>query len=53
MLLLAVALIGSWIAWPTWLAVLVTIVGVALIATGVPRYRWLAAGAPPQQGPAD
>ena len=46
MLLLAAAVIGSWLVWPTWAAVGVTVIGVALIATGLSRYRWLAAGAP-------
>ena len=42
----AAALAGAWIAWPTWLAVVCTVViGVSLVS-GVPRMRWLLAGAP-------
>ncbi len=51
MVLLAAAIVGAWIVWPWWAAVLVSLVGVALIVTGLPRYRWLAAGAPPQDEP--
>lgn len=47
MFLLAVALGSAWYIWPPWAAILVTVLGVALLATGIPRYRWLAAGAPP------
>ncbi len=47
MLLLAVALGSAWYVWPLWAAILVTLLGVVLLATGIPRYRWLAAGAPP------
>ena len=46
MLLLAVAVGSAWIVWPTWAALGVTAVGLALLITGLPRYRWLAAGAP-------
>ena len=45
--LLTVAVGAAWIVWPVWAAVLVTIAGVAMVATGVRRYQWLAAGAPP------
>ncbi len=47
MVLLAAALWGAWTVWPIWLAVVVTVVGAAMLASGVPRYRWLASGAPP------
>ncbi len=47
MVLLAAALWGAWTVWPSWLAVAVTVVGVVMLVSGVPRYRWLAAGAPP------
>jgi len=43
MLLLAVAIIGAWIVWPVWAAVLVVILAGATVTTGMPRYRWLAA----------
>ena len=46
MLLLASAVAGAWIVWPPWAAIAVTLVGIALLATGLSRYRWLAAGAP-------
>jgi len=49
MLLLIVAVISAWLVWPTWAAGLVTMLGVALIVTGLPRYRWLLAGAPAVQ----
>ena len=41
MVLLAAAVAGSWIVWPAWLAVIVTLVGAAMLLTGVRRYRWL------------
>ena len=44
--LLAVAVGGSWLVWPVWAAILITLFGVAMVFTGLPRYRWLAAGAP-------
>lgn len=47
MLLLVVAVGSAWYVWPVWAAVAVTTLGVVLLATGMPRYRWLAAGAPP------
>jgi len=48
--LLAVAMVGAWIVWPVWSAVAVSILGVAMVITGLPRYRWLAAGAPEVAG---
>lgn len=45
-LLLAVAVGGAWYVWPPWAAVVITVFGVAMVVTGLPRYRWLAAGAP-------
>jgi hypothetical protein len=45
MLLLLSAVAGAWIVWTPWAAIAVTLVGVALLATGLERYRWLAAGA--------
>ncbi|MBT8212851.1 MAG: hypothetical protein KJN71_06870 [Acidimicrobiia bacterium] len=45
--LLAVAVAGAWIVWPVWAAVAATVVVAAAILTGMARYRWLAAGAPP------
>ncbi|NND04282.1 MAG: DUF2568 domain-containing protein [Acidimicrobiia bacterium] len=45
--LLLVAVVASWLVWPPWAAVLVSIAAVGMVATGLPRYRWLAAGAPP------
>lgn len=47
MLLLAAAVAGAWIAWPPWAGVVVSVLGMVMLVTGVPRYRWLAAGAPP------
>lgn len=42
MLLLVVAVVSAWIVWPTWAAILVTLLGAAMLVTGMPRYRWLA-----------
>lgn len=42
MFLLVVAIASAWYVWPVWAAVLVTLLGIALLVTGVPRYRWLA-----------
>ena len=40
-----VALAGAWIAWPPWLAVLCTVVVGVSLFSGIPRARWLLAGA--------
>lgn len=45
MFLMFVAVGSAWIVWPVWAAILVTVLCVALLATGEARYRWLAAGA--------
>ncbi len=45
--LLVVAIVSAWAVWPTWAAVGVVVVGVAMLVSGVKRYRWLAQGAPP------
>ncbi len=42
----AVAIAGSWLVWPAWLAVIATVVVVAALATGIPRMVWLLRGAP-------
>ena len=47
MFLLVVAVASAWYVWPVWAAVAVTVLGVVLLVTGIPRYRWLASGAPP------
>ncbi len=44
--LIAVAVAGAWIVWPAWLASAVSVIAAAAIATGLPRSRWLASGAP-------
>jgi hypothetical protein len=41
-LLVAVAIGGAWTVWPWWAAAAVTALGIAMVATGLPRYRWLA-----------
>ncbi|MGI9605624.1 MAG: hypothetical protein ACR2P0_05745 [Acidimicrobiales bacterium] len=41
MFLMLVAVAAAWIVWPTWAAILVTVLAVALLATGGARYRWL------------
>jgi hypothetical protein len=38
---LAAAVISSWYVWPTWAAVLVTILAAACLVTEQPRWRWL------------
>jgi len=43
-ILLAAAVAGAWVVWPTWAAVAVSVVGALMIITGLRRYRWLAAG---------
>lgn len=50
MLLLAVAIAGAWKVWPVWLAILVSAVGGVMLVAGIPRYRWLAQGAPAVTG---
>ena len=46
MFLLAVAVVSAWVVWPVWAATLAAALGVVMLVTGLPRYRWLAAGAP-------
>ena len=46
LVLFAVAVAAAWYVAPTWIAAPLTIAAVAAIATGWPRYRWLARGAP-------
>lgn len=41
MLLLVVAVAGAFIVWPWWAGAMVAVIAVAMIVTGVPRYRWL------------
>ena len=41
-----VAVVGAWIVWPTWLAVLATVCVFAALAVGIPRTKWLPRGAP-------
>ena len=43
----AAAIVGAWVAWPRWLAVVVLAVVIGSLVTGLRRWRWLAAGAPP------
>jgi hypothetical protein len=45
--LLAVAVVSAWFVWPPWAAFFVTVVAIGMVVTGLPRYRWLAADAPP------
>lgn len=46
LVLIAVAVGGAWIVWPVWLAIAVTLAGIASLVTGWARMRWLAEGAP-------
>jgi len=41
MLLLGVAVAGAFTVWPVWVAVLVVLIGLGMVVTGLPRYRWL------------
>jgi hypothetical protein len=50
MFLLVVAVGSAWIVWPPWAAVAVAILATVMLLTGLPRYRWLAAGAPAVAG---
>ena len=42
----AVAVAGSWVVWPAWLAVAATLTVIAALAVGIRRTRWLLRGAP-------
>jgi len=42
----AVAVVGAWIVWPQWAAVIVTGLALADLVAGIPRTRWLARRAP-------
>ncbi len=44
------AIVGAWVVWPRWLAVAVGAVVIGSLVTGLSRWRWLAAGAPPVDG---
>ena len=41
-----VAVAGSWIVWPTWVAAVATLVVIAALLVGFPRSKWLLRGAP-------
>lgn len=41
LLQLAAAVISSWLAWPAWAAVPVTLLAAATLITERPRWRWL------------
>jgi hypothetical protein len=42
----AAAVAGAWIAWPTWAGVAATVIVLAALVAGIPRAKWLVAGAP-------
>jgi len=44
--LLVVAIAGAARVWPTWSAIIVMLLGLAMLVTGRNRLRWLARGAP-------
>lgn len=50
LVLFVVFIVCFWLVWPTWLAILGTIVVVASILVGMPRIRWLLSGAPSMPG---
>ena len=41
-----VAIAAAWLVWPAWLAVLCTVIVAVSLFSGIPRTRWLLAGAP-------
>lgn len=41
-----VAMVGAAVVWPSWAFVLVALLVVAMVVSGMARYRWLARGAP-------
>lgn len=43
--LLLVAVVGAWLVWPRWIALVVALLGIVMLVAGVPRYRWLLADA--------
>ena len=47
LVLAAVAVVGAWVAWPVWIALIVTVVVAGSVLAGARRARWLARGAPP------
>ena len=49
MLLAVVAVRAAWVVWPAEAGLFVTGLALTMVVTGFPRYRWLAAGAPPQR----
>lgn len=48
--LLVVAIAAAAMVWPLWAAVLVGILGIAMLGTGRERMQWLLAGAPTSAG---
>lgn len=46
LLLYAVAAVAPWFVWPAWLAVASGVVVASSIVLGIPRFVWLARGAP-------
>lgn len=44
--LFGAAVLCVWLLWPAWLAIISTLVVMAAIAFGIPRYKWLLQGAP-------
>ena len=45
-----VAVLAAWLVWPTWVAVIVTLIVLAAAGTGWRRAVWLAHDAPPADG---
>ncbi|MEU6993354.1 hypothetical protein ABZ953_22185 [Streptomyces sp. NPDC046465] len=45
LLQLAAAVVSSWLAWPVWAAVPVTLLAAAALVTERPRWRWLMSAA--------
>ncbi|TDU04882.1 hypothetical protein EDD99_3361 [Streptomyces sp. 846.5] len=46
LLQLVPAVVSSWVAWPVWAAVLVSLMAAATLVTERPRWRWLLSNQP-------
>src|SRR2546430_10144795 len=45
LLQLVAAVISSWLAWPMWAAIMVSVLAAATVITEQPRWRWLLSSA--------
>ncbi|MFD8638234.1 hypothetical protein ACFV17_39825, partial [Streptomyces sp. NPDC059656] len=49
---LAAAVVASWLVWPSWAGVPVTLLAAATLVTERPRWRWLLSANRPHRSPA-